>query len=156
MTSPFWMKVPPLTVSEPMVGESLPKRMVASLVKVPPLTTTVPSDRRPTSSCLLVLPLLLPPRLWTVPELTTSELLDETRASSQEAIRGIDIALDDNLPVLVLSLHSPSLAPGNTEYAEDEAGVEALYDWLRAVYTYLGKRGVRSVTAREIIEAARR
>ncbi|WP_299195187.1 polysaccharide deacetylase family protein [uncultured Erythrobacter sp.] len=73
-----------------------------------------------------------------------------------EAIRGIDIALDDNLPVLVLSLHSPSLAPGNTEYAEDEAGVEALYDWLRAVYAYLGKRGVRSVTAREIIEAALR
>lgn len=71
-----------------------------------------------------------------------------------EAIRGIDIALDDNLPVLVLSLHSPSLAPGNTDYAEDEAGVEALYHWLRAVYAYLGQRGVRSVTAREIHEAA--
>ena len=33
-----------------------------------------------------------------------------------EAIRGIDIAIDDGLPVLVLSFHSPSLKPGLTPY----------------------------------------
>ena len=74
----------------------------------------------------------------------------------EEATRGIDIALDDGLPLLVLSLHSPSLAPGHTPYARDAAGVETIYDWLRAVYAYLGQRGVRSVTLTDILDAARR
>lgn len=73
----------------------------------------------------------------------------------EEAIRGIDIALDDGLPVLVLSFHSPSLAPGHTPYAPDEAGVEAIYDWLRAVYAYLRQRGVENVTLPRLLEAAR-
>lgn len=73
----------------------------------------------------------------------------------EEAIRGIDIALDDGLPVLVLSLHSPSLAPGFTPYALDQEGVEAIYAWLRAIYAYLDQRGVASVTIDEILKAAR-
>ena len=75
--------------------------------------------------------------------------------TAEEAIRGIDIALDDALPLLVLSFHSPSLAPGFTPYAADEAGVEAIYDWFAQIYAYLGQRGVRSVGLNEILEAAR-
>ncbi|MEM1195972.1 MAG: polysaccharide deacetylase family protein [Pseudomonadota bacterium] len=72
-----------------------------------------------------------------------------------EAIRGIDVALDDELPILVLSLHSPSLAPGFTPYAPDAAGVEAIYDWLRAIYRYFDKRSVRSARLPDILAAAR-
>ncbi|MGB3472928.1 MAG: polysaccharide deacetylase family protein [Erythrobacter sp.] len=72
-----------------------------------------------------------------------------------EAIRGIDIALDDGLPLLVLSFHSPTLAPGCTPYTKDEAQVEALYAWFREIYAYLAKRGVRNVTLPQIIAAAR-
>ena len=75
--------------------------------------------------------------------------------TSEEAIRGVDIALDEGLPLLVLSFHSPSLAPGNTPYAKDEAAVEALYDWLRSVYSYLDKRGVKSTNTGQIIKAAK-
>lgn len=75
--------------------------------------------------------------------------------SIEEAIRGIDIALDDGLPLLVLSFHSPSLAPGFTPYAPDEAGVEAIYAWLRAVYAYLRQRGVANVALAQVLEAAR-
>ena len=75
--------------------------------------------------------------------------------SVDEAIRGIDIALDDGLPLLVLSFHSPSLAPGFTPYAPDEAGVEAIYAWLRAIYAYLRQRGVSNATLAEIVDAAR-
>lgn len=74
--------------------------------------------------------------------------------TAEEAIRGIDIALDQQLPVLVLSFHSPSLAPGFTPYAETERDVEMLYDWFRQVYAYLGKRGVKNTTVAEIIAAA--
>ena len=74
--------------------------------------------------------------------------------SAEEAIRGIDIALDSGLPVLVLSFHSPTLAPGLTPYAADEAAVEALYAWLASIYADLARRGVRSCTVSEIIAAS--
>ena len=74
--------------------------------------------------------------------------------SIEEALRGIDIALDAGLPVLVLSFHSPTLAPGHTPYARNEAGVEAVYNWLEAVYAALDQRGVRSCTVDEIIAAS--
>jgi len=73
----------------------------------------------------------------------------------EEAVRGIDIALDDGLPVLVLSLHSPSLAPGFTPYARDQEGVEAIYTWLSAIYAYLRQRVVENASVQEVIEAAR-
>lgn len=75
--------------------------------------------------------------------------------SIEEAVRGIDIALDDGLPLLVLSLHSPSLAPGFTPYAPDEAAVEAIYAWLRAVYAYLRQRDVANVTLEQVLAASR-
>ena len=74
--------------------------------------------------------------------------------TAEEAIRGIDIALSEELPLLVLSFHSPTLAPGFTPYAETEADVEALYDWLQQVYAYLGKRGVRTANVADIIAAS--
>ncbi len=74
--------------------------------------------------------------------------------SAEEALRGIDIALDSGLPVLVLSFHSPTLAPGLTPYAADAAAVETLYQWLATVYAELGRRGVRSCTVAEILAAS--
>ncbi|PKP90114.1 MAG: WalW protein [Alphaproteobacteria bacterium HGW-Alphaproteobacteria-14] len=74
--------------------------------------------------------------------------------SAEEAIRGIDIALDSGLPVLVLSFHSPTLAPGHTPYAKTEAEVEALYHWFATVYADLARRGVHSTTVSEIIAAS--
>ncbi|QUL39394.1 polysaccharide deacetylase family protein [Erythrobacter sp. JK5] len=75
--------------------------------------------------------------------------------TAEEAIRGIDIALDLELPVLVLSFHSPTLAPGFTPYAASQDDVERLYDWFRQVYAYLGTRGVRSTTVSEIVDATK-
>ncbi len=71
----------------------------------------------------------------------------------EEAIRGIDMALDDGLPLLVFSFHSPSLAPGNTPYVHSEADVEALYDWWRRVYTYLAMREVMPTSIADISDA---
>lgn len=71
--------------------------------------------------------------------------------SIEEALRGVDIATDDGLPVIVLSFHSPSLAPGYTPYVRSEAEVDALYEWFRQVYAYLAQRGVRPTTVEEIM-----
>ena len=76
--------------------------------------------------------------------------------SVDEAIRGIDIALDDGLPLLVFSFHSPSLRPGHTPYVRNEADLDALYDWWRRVFAYLELREVAPTTVREIMAAVRR
>lgn len=70
-----------------------------------------------------------------------------------EALRGIDVALDDGLPLLVLSFHSPSLVPGNTPYVRSEEDLDRFYDWWRTIYAYLAKRGVASTSVAEIIRS---
>ena len=76
--------------------------------------------------------------------------------SVDEAIRGIDMALDDGLPVLVFSFHSPSLRPGHTPYVRDEEDLDALYDWWRRVLAYLELRQVRPTTVAEIMRMVER
>lgn len=76
--------------------------------------------------------------------------------SAAEALRGIENAMQQRLPVLVLSFHSPSLAPGHTPYAADAAAVEAIYDWFTVIYADLARRGVLPTTVREIIAATNR
>lgn len=74
----------------------------------------------------------------------------------EEALRGIDIAIDDGLPVILLSFHSPSLAPGHTPYVRTEADLDRFYDWLRGVYAYLRQRGVAPTTVSAIMDAVQR
>jgi hypothetical protein len=70
------------------------------------------------------------------------------------ALRAIDAALADRLPVLVFSFHSPSLRPGNTPYVRDEEALNQLYTWWRTVFTHLRKHGVRPASLTDITEAA--
>ena len=108
---------------------------------------------------------------WIFPALTRAPLLRSPLArlgmleripltpegvTVEEAIRGIDIALDDGLPVLVLSFHSPSLEAGHTPYVRDEDDLDALYDWWRRIFAYLEQRKVAPTTVAEILAAARR
>jgi len=73
--------------------------------------------------------------------------------TAHEAIRGIDIALADQLPLLVFSFHSPSLAPGYTPYVRSESDLEELYRWWQSVFAHLRRRGIAATTIREIIDS---
>jgi hypothetical protein len=75
--------------------------------------------------------------------------------TAEEALRGIDMALDDALPLLVLSFHSPSLAPGHTPYVRSEGDLDRLYNWFRRIYMYLDMRGVVPTSVAEIMQAVR-
>jgi hypothetical protein len=106
---------------------------------------------------------LLYPLLWRVPQLrgllARAALLERIPltpegVSIEEAIKGIDIAIDDGLPVLVFSFHSPSLHPGLTPYVRNDDDLDRLYDWWRTVFAYLQKRGIRPASVREIMAAA--
>lgn len=74
----------------------------------------------------------------------------------EEAIRGIDIALDDGLELMVFSFHSPSLRPGNTPYVRSEDDVDRLYDWWRQVFAYLKRRGASPVGVKQVMDAVQR
>lgn len=104
------------------------------------------------------------PHLWRAPSLRgvlakTGMLeripLTPEGVTSEEAIRGTDIALDSGLPVLVFSFHSPSLRPGHTPYIRSESDVDGFYDWWRSLFTYLEHRNVRPTGVREVMDAVR-
>nr|WP_211196112.1 polysaccharide deacetylase family protein [Alteraurantiacibacter aquimixticola] len=108
---------------------------------------------------------LIFPRLWRMPAmrgvLARLGLLERIPLTPEgisvdEAIRGIDMALDDGLPLLVFSFHSPSLAPGHTPYVRSEEDLERLYDWWRAVFAYLQQRNIRPTSVAEIMQAVLR
>ncbi len=101
-------------------------------------------------------------RMWRVPRLRGALArigvleripLTPEGVTIEEAIRGIDIAIDEGLPVLVFSFHSPSLAPGFTPYVRSEDDLDALYDWWRTAFAYLAKRGVAPTRVSELIDA---
>ncbi|EIZ79516.1 hypothetical protein WSK_1850 [Novosphingobium sp. Rr 2-17] len=71
--------------------------------------------------------------------------------TAQEALRGVDIAIDEGLPVLVFSFHSPSLAPGHTPYVRNEDDLDALYDWWRTLFTHLERRGIKPTSVNDIL-----
>lgn len=102
------------------------------------------------------------PRMWRAPRLrgAFSRLglmeripLTPEGVTAQEAIRAIDIAVDDGLPVLVFSFHSPSLAAGCTPYVRSEDELEAFYDWWRRVLAYLAARQVQASSVRDVLSS---
>jgi hypothetical protein len=102
-------------------------------------------------------------RLWRVPRmrgvLARLGLLERVPLTPEgvdiaAALRAIDAALDDRLPVLVFAFHSPSLLPGHTPYVRDEAALDRLYDWWRAVFAHLRQRGVLPASLSDITSAA--
>ncbi len=102
------------------------------------------------------------PRMWRIPQLrgalAHSHLLDRIPltpegVSVKEAIRGIDVAIDMELPILVLSFHSPSLMVGNTPYVRNHEDLDTFYDWWRAVFAHLALRNVAPTSTGEIMDA---
>ena len=104
------------------------------------------------------------PLLWRMPALrgmlSRARLLERIPLTPEgvtieEAIRGVDVAIEQGLPVLVLSFHSPSLAPGHTPYVRNEADLDELYSWWRHVFAHLASRGVAPTSVAEIMASIR-
>jgi len=102
------------------------------------------------------------PALWRTPRLRGAlakiGLLERIPLTPEgvtvgEALRALDVAVDEGLPVMILSFHSPSLYPGFTPYVRDERDLDELYEWWRQVFDNLIARGVRPTSVREIMES---
>lgn len=108
---------------------------------------------------------LVYPALWRAPRLrgllSRLRLLERIPLTPEgisvnEAIRGIDVALDDGLPLLVFSFHSPSLQAGHTPYVRSASDLARFYDWWRRILAYLEQRQVRAADPRQIMQVLRR
>lgn len=92
------------------------------------------------------------PRFWRSPRLrgalARTGLLERIPLTPEgvpieSALRGIDQAVDQDLPLLVFSFHSPSLAPGYTPYVRTAEDLDAFYHWWREAFARLDRRGVK-------------
>jgi hypothetical protein len=102
------------------------------------------------------------PALWRLPQLrgalARTVLLERIPLTPEgvtveEALRGVDVAIDMGLPVLVFSFHSPSLAPGHTPYVRNPRDLDALYDWWRTLFGHLARRGVKPGNVANILSS---
>ncbi|MFT4025889.1 MAG: polysaccharide deacetylase family protein [Novosphingobium sp.] len=102
------------------------------------------------------------PRLWRTPRmrglLARMGLLDRIPLTPEgvgieEALRGIDIAVAEDIPVLVFSFHSPSLSPGFTPYVREVDDLDDFYEWWRQAFARLAEHGVRPTTVKDIMES---
>ncbi|MBC2664946.1 polysaccharide deacetylase family protein [Novosphingobium flavum] len=102
------------------------------------------------------------PRLWRAPRLrgalARAGMLDRVPFTPEgvteaEILRGIEVALEERLPLLVFSFHSPSLQPGHTPYVRSEDELDTLYGWWRKVFEVLARKGVRPASIAEVMAA---
>ena len=70
-----------------------------------------------------------------------------------EAIAAIDALIEEGVPVLNFSFHSPTLEPGHTPYVRDEGDRTAFYGWWDGVLSHLAKRGVMAASLDQLIAA---
>lgn len=99
----------------------------------------------------------MPPLLSALARLRMLERIAITPegVTANEALRGLDLAIDQGLPCIVLSFHSPSLMAGFTPYTRSESEVEALYGWFEQIYARLAQKGVRSASVDDVWQAAK-
>ncbi|CCW16336.1 Glycosyltransferase [Sphingobium indicum BiD32] len=73
--------------------------------------------------------------------------------SASEAIAAIDALIEEGVPILNFSFHSPTLEPGHTPYVRDEADRTAFYGWWDTVLAHLAKRGVGAASLDQFLNA---
>jgi hypothetical protein len=71
-----------------------------------------------------------------------------------EALEAVEQLLDDDLQLISISYHSPSIEPGHTPFVRSEADLRDFYAWWEGVLGLLAKRGVTAASTAELLAAA--
>lgn len=64
---------------------------------------------------------------------------------AEECIAAIDALIEEDVPVLSFSFHSPTLEPGNTDYVRNADDLAKFYRWWDAVLNHLARRSVEPI-----------
>jgi hypothetical protein len=71
-----------------------------------------------------------------------------------QCIAAIDALIEENVPVLSFSFHSPTLEPGHTFYVRTQAELTNFYRWWDAILAHLARRGVEPMGLSQFLIAA--
>jgi|TARA_R100000501_G_scaffold14543_2_gene26315 hypothetical protein len=71
-----------------------------------------------------------------------------------DAVQAVEQMLDQGVPVISISFHSPSVEPGHTPYVRDAEDLSRFFNWFDMVLGTLQRRGVKPVSCEEVIAAA--
>jgi hypothetical protein len=75
--------------------------------------------------------------------------------SAKDCIAAIDSLIEEDVPVLSFSFHSPTLEPGHTMYVRTAVDLDAFYRWWDVVLDHLVRRSVTPMGLSEFLDAAR-
>ncbi|MFT3966279.1 MAG: polysaccharide deacetylase family protein [Sphingobium sp.] len=64
---------------------------------------------------------------------------------ARQCVAAIDALIEEDVPVLSFSFHSPTLEPGNTAYVRDADDLAAFYRWWDIVLDHLDRRSVTPI-----------
>ncbi len=70
-----------------------------------------------------------------------------------EALDAVERLLDDDLQIISISFHSPSVEPGHTPFVRDEADLADFWRWWEGVLGLLARRGVSAASVEEVLTA---
>ncbi|HEX7819564.1 MAG TPA: polysaccharide deacetylase family protein [Sphingobium sp.] len=73
--------------------------------------------------------------------------------TARECIAAIDSLIEENVPVLSFSFHSPTLEPGHTGYVRTAAELDAFYRWWDVVLDHLARRSIAPIGLSEFLGA---
>ncbi|MET0361602.1 MAG: polysaccharide deacetylase family protein [Sphingobium sp.] len=73
--------------------------------------------------------------------------------SARECVAAIDALIEQDVPVLSFSFHSPTLEPGHTAYVRTAADLDAFYRWWDVVLDHLARRSVLPMALSDLLSA---
>jgi len=73
--------------------------------------------------------------------------------TARQCIAAIDALIEEDVPVLSFSFHSPTLEPGHGFYVRNEGDLAAFYRWWDVVLGHLARRGVMPMALPELLAA---
>jgi hypothetical protein len=76
--------------------------------------------------------------------------------TAEQCIAAIDALIEEDVPVLSFSFHSPTLEPGHTFYTRTPADLDRFYCWWDVVLSHLARRSVLPIGLDAFIDAATR
>jgi hypothetical protein len=73
--------------------------------------------------------------------------------SARECVAAIDSLIEEDVPVLSFSFHSPTLEQGHTGYVRTAADLDAFYRWWDVVLDHLARRSILPMGLCDFLEA---
>ncbi len=73
--------------------------------------------------------------------------------TARECVTAIDALIEEDVPILSFSFHSPTLEPGHTAYVRTAGDLDTFYRWWDVVLNHLALRSINPMSLGELLYA---